>query len=169
MEKLHPLVGPQETGNVSDWTPFELILKHCVLAITCFSDQSLWNIWMCSFKIYCSKQVSKHRYCIVENFRGGKLPRISQFCGCTRKFSPQNLGHGVLWRGKSEQSVKVFSAKIVFSPICETFLLRMFTAIWYTLQCSLTSLGFRLATISKHYHDNMPIIIELQWYKFWLS
>ena len=34
-----------------------------------------------------------------------------------RKFSPRNLGvcrYGVLWRGTSEQSAKVFSAKIVF-------------------------------------------------------
>ena len=58
-----------------------------------------------------------------------KLSRISQFCGYTRKFSLRNLGRGVLWRGKSEQSVKVFFAKIVFSPICESFLPRKFTAI----------------------------------------
>ena len=29
-----------------------------------------------------------------------------------RKFSLRNLGHGVLWHGKSKQSMKVFSAKI---------------------------------------------------------
>ena len=37
-----------------------------------------------------------------ENFR-------ANFCGYTRKFSPQNLDRGVLWRGKSELSAKVFS------------------------------------------------------------
>ena len=53
----------------------------------------------------------------------------------TRKFSPQNLGCGVLWCCKSEQSVKVFSAKIVFSPIRESFLPQKFSAIRYICQC----------------------------------
>ena len=46
----------------------------------------------------------------------GKLSRekTSQFCGYSQKLSPQNLGCSVLWRGKSEQSMKVFSVKIVF-------------------------------------------------------
>ena len=53
-------------------------------------------------------------YRIVGNFRGRKLSRISWFCGYLRKFSPQNLEVWHLWCCKSEQSVKVFSAKIVF-------------------------------------------------------
>ena len=61
------------------------------------------------------------KYRIVENFRGRLLSQISQFCGYTRKFSPRNLGCGVLWHCKNEQSTKVFSAKIVFLPICEKF------------------------------------------------
>ena len=46
--------------------------------------------------------------------RGRKLSKILRFCGYTRMFSPQNLVRGILWHGKSEQSAKVFSAKIVF-------------------------------------------------------
>ena len=37
---------------------------------------------------------------------------ISRFCGYSRRFSLRNLGAWDLWRGKSEQSAKVFSAKI---------------------------------------------------------
>ena len=53
-------------------------------------------------------------YRIVGNFRGRKLSQILRFCGYMQKFSPQNLGRGILWHGKSGQSAKVFSAKIVF-------------------------------------------------------
>ena len=72
-------------------------------------------------------------YRIAENFRGRKLLRISWFCGYTRKFSPQNLGHGIRWRCKSEQSAKVFSTKILFPPIRKSFLPRKFPAIWYVI------------------------------------
>ena len=68
-------------------------------------------------------------YHIAENFWGKKLPRISRFCGYTRKFSPWNLGRSVIWHCKSEQSVKVFSTKIVFSPIRESFLPWKFSTI----------------------------------------
>ena len=60
-------------------------------------------------------------YRIAENFWGRKLSWILRFCGYTRKFSPQTLGCGILWRGKSVQSANVFSVKIVFSPIHESF------------------------------------------------
>ena len=43
-----------------------------------------------------------------ENFWGRKLLHFFLFCGYTRTFSPQNLGHGVLWRSKSEQSAKLY-------------------------------------------------------------
>ena len=39
------------------------------------------------------------------------------------------LERGVLLHDKSEHSAKVFSTKIVFSPICESFLPRKFPAI----------------------------------------
>ena len=63
-----------------------------------------------------------------------ELSRISLFCGYTRKFSPQNLGCGVLWRCKSEQSAKVFYAKIVFLTIRESFLPQKFPTIRYLFQ-----------------------------------
>jgi len=58
---------------------------------------------------------------IAENVWGRKLSRISRFCGYTWKFSPQNLRRVVLWRGKSEQSAKFFSAKNVFFTISQKF------------------------------------------------
>ena len=70
-------------------------------------------------------------YHIAENFQGRKLSWISRFCGYTRKFSLRNLGRGVLRHGKSEQSAKVFSAKIGFSPIRGSFLPWKFPAIRY--------------------------------------
>ena len=42
-------------------------------------------------------------------------------------------GRGILWHGMSEQSMKVFSAKSVFSPICKSFLPQKFPAIRYFL------------------------------------
>ena len=58
-----------------------------------------------------SNMVKRSKYRIVGNVRGRRLSRISQFCGYSRKFSPQNLG---AWRPLArEQSAKVFSTKIV--------------------------------------------------------
>ena len=71
---------------------------------------STYNTFM--VRIFVSRPTNTYR--IAENFRGRKLVRISWFCGYTRKFCPRNLGRGVLWHGKSEQSTKVFSAKIIF-------------------------------------------------------
>ena len=56
----------------------------------------------------------------------GKISREKTFANFTvfmlyTKVSPRNLGRGVLWRCKSDQSTKVFSAKIVISPIHEKF------------------------------------------------
>ena len=53
-------------------------------------------------------------YHTARNVRGRKLSRISWFCSYSQKLSPQNLKAWHLWHCKSEQSVKVFSAKIVF-------------------------------------------------------
>ena len=50
-------------------------------------------------------------YRIAENFRERKLSRISRFCSYTQKFSLRNLMGCVIWRGKSEQSAKIFSLK----------------------------------------------------------
>ena len=58
---------------------------------------------------------------------------------------------GVLWHGKSEQFAKVFSTKIYFSPIHESFLPLKFPTIWYMLHylSLLFSLwaGFRSPTV----------------------
>ena len=43
------------------------------------------------------------------------------------------------WRGKSEQSPKVFSMKIIFSPIHESFLPRKFPTIQYVSEVHLGS------------------------------
>ena len=71
------------------------------------------------------------RYRTAENFRGRKLSRISRFCGYLWKFSLWNLGRGIDWCSKSEQSAKVFLTESYFSPICESFLPRKFLAIRY--------------------------------------
>ena len=64
-------------------------------------------------------------YCIVGNFRGRKLSRISRFYSHMRKFSPRNFGHATLIYAislifhemlPSYQSVKVFSLKSF--PLC---------------------------------------------------
>ena len=85
--------------------------------------------------------LSSTRSCLKFGKNGTKLPyngkfqgrnhlRISRFCGYMQKFSPRNLGRGILWCCKSEQSAKVFSAKFgAWHPlvlqkraICESFL-----------------------------------------------
>ena len=65
-------------------------------------------------------------YRIVGNFRVRKLLWISWFCGYSQKFLREILGHGIHWHGKWEQSAKVFSMKIVFSPIHKSFSLESF-------------------------------------------
>ena len=69
-----------------------------------------------------TKTVYTCLYRIAANFQGRKLSQISRFCDYMKKFSPRNLGCGILRHSKNEQFAKVFSAKIVFSPICESFL-----------------------------------------------
>ena len=58
--------------------------------------------------------LASQSYRTAENYWG----RIPRFCGYLRKFSPWNLGNGVLWRGTSEQSTNVFSYP---SPIRDFF------------------------------------------------
>ena len=63
------------------------------------------------------------RYRVAENFHGRKLLQISWFCGY--EIFSEIWGHGIFC-GTSEQSTKVFSAKILFPSICECFLPRKF-------------------------------------------
>ena len=53
------------------------------------------------------------KYRIAGNLRERKLLRISRFCGYLRKFLREIWGRGILWHSTSDQSAKVFSAKIV--------------------------------------------------------
>ena len=60
--------------------------------------------------------------------------KVWGFCGYLQKFSPWiYLGSVVSCGGNSEQSVKVFPAKIFFPLICESFFPQNFPAIRYVL------------------------------------
>ena len=61
-----------------------------------------------------------------KTFKGENFCEFRGFVAICASFSLQNLGCGVLWHGKSKQSVK-----IIFSPIRESFLLRKIFAIQY--------------------------------------
>ena len=54
--------------------------------------------------------------CVALNVKLSREKTFANFAvlGYTCKFSPQNLGRGVLWCDKSEQSPKVFSMKMSF-------------------------------------------------------
>ena len=70
-------------------------------------------------------------YRMAGNFQRKRLPQISRFCGCSRKFSLQIWGHGILWHSKSEQSAKVFFPKIVFFINSWKFSPLKVSSIWY--------------------------------------
>ena len=55
-----------------------------------------------------------HKYCIAENIWGRKLSRISSFVAICESFLHEIWGRIIHWHGKSEQSTKVFSEKIIF-------------------------------------------------------
>ena len=78
---------------------------------------STYNTFMVC--IFVSRPTNTYR--IAENFRGENLCEPPRFCGYTRKFYLRNLERGVLWYGKSEQSTKVFSAKIIFFTNSQKF------------------------------------------------
>ena len=66
--------------------------------------------------------------------------KVRGFCGCLQKFSPWiYLGSVVSCGGNSEQSVKVFPAKIFFPLICESFFCKSFlrfpVKIFFPLIC----------------------------------
>ena len=86
-------------------------------------------------KIICMWQsrVETKNYRIAGNFRGRKLRGFCGFVAIRESFLREIWGCGILWHGKSEQSAKVFSAKIVFSPIHESFLPRKFSVIRYSV------------------------------------
>ena len=75
---------------------------------------------------YESKEEYLHAAHSTVSFEGENFCEFCGFVAICTSFSLQNLGCGVLWHGKTKQS-----AKIVFSPICESFLSRKFSATRY--------------------------------------
>ena len=88
-------------------------------------------------------------YHIAGNFRGRKLARILQFCGYLQKFSPQNLEVWHLWCCKSKQSVKVFSAKIVFFTISQKFSPSKVSCYMVSFICELNPLCLEVIEIAR--------------------
>ena len=70
---------------------------------------------------------------LAGSFQGRKLLQISRFCSYPRKFSPWIGDVASFGNDTSEQSVKIFSAKILFLPNYESFFPRKFAAIRYLL------------------------------------
>ena len=82
-----------------------------------------------------------------ENFWGRKLSQISLLCGYLWKFSRKILGHGVLWRSKSEQSTKLLWENRILTNL-QKFSLESFplygileklveeTALWHVVTMS---------------------------------
>ena len=71
----------------------------------------------------------RYRYRIAENLRGRKF---SRFVAIRESFLCEIWGPGVLWRCKSEQSAKIFSAKSYFHQFAKVFSLESFPlyGIW---------------------------------------
>ena len=76
-----------------------------------------------------------HNYRIAEKLlRGENFSEFRSFVAIRESFLCEIWGHGVLWHSMSEQSTKVFSEKIVFSPICTSF--SPLKVSRYTVQCA---------------------------------
>ena len=70
------------------------------------------------------------KYCIVGNFEGRNFCKFHHFVAIHESFLCESWGCRILWCSKSEQSAKVFSAKIhQFTKVFESF--RKFPAIQY--------------------------------------
>ena len=103
---------------------------YCVV-ISCFDFSLCKNpnmIWLCRFS------TPHPKYRIAGNFQGRKLSRILWFVAIHKSFLHEIWGHGIHWRGKSEQSAKVFSAKIVFFTNSQKFSPSKVSR--YTLRCA---------------------------------
>jgi len=108
----------------------------CVCVCVCYStqfptsqnfyegDAQVWRPYS-HFPRGLGTRLTKSRVCrsgtransmYMENFNLGRRLTFANlsFCGSSRNFSPRNLGAWHPWRGKSEHSARVFSAKIVF-------------------------------------------------------
>ena len=106
---------PTIKPSLSQWTPGYLIISCNWMVPQCFQPAQEPLLSNKSHNTFYSL------YHIAENFRGRKLSPISWFCSYMQKFSLQNLRRGVLRHDKSEQSAKVFFAKVVFFTNLQTF------------------------------------------------
>ena len=95
------------------------------LAIWRFSNQYSSSV-LCF--IFGSVLFGFSHYLMAGNFRRRKLSQNSQFCGYLESFLHEIWGRS--FGSTSEQSVNVFSAKKIFSPVRESFLPRKFPAIY---------------------------------------
>ena len=132
----------------------------CLTGIICSGKKliSLLHVplfWLIPHNLLIVCDLPKIEYRIVENFRGRKLSWILPLCGYTQKFSPRNLGRGILWRCKSEQSVKVFSAKSYFHQIAKVFSLESFPLYGTLHESIVTAALFMLCTVSADLHKLM--------------
>ena len=116
-----------------------------------------WNLWLCKDQtgnspdgqqkqnheqnismhnetiILCliQKMPSEKEYCIVGKFEGENFHECRVFVAIRENFHCKIWGHDVLWHGTSEQSAKVFSAKVfsfesfmlsfLLGPLCAKF------------------------------------------------
>jgi len=79
-------------------------------------------------------QVQREYRILWETFEGENFCKFCSFVAICKSFVREIWRCGILWHSKSEQSAKVFSVKIVFSPICESFLIRKFPTVWYCMK-----------------------------------
>ena len=101
-------------------------LVGCAWGLLCVKSVGLliaqnslkWKVFL-----HCLIQtVTLTYYRIVGNVRGRKLSRIWRFCG----YFFVKFWYVVFWRGMSEQSMEVFSAKIIFHQFAKVFCLESF-------------------------------------------
>ena len=87
-------------------------------------------------------------YSIVGNFQGRKLWQISQFCGYSRKFSPQNLG---MWRPLAQQKQAICE----LSFLHKNRIFHKFTKVFSTKFGDVASFGAAEASnLRKFLHKN---------------
>ena len=149
-------------------------LIHCIWCI--YSSNNLWRAWKWGYfcrqvnhsnKLWLCVCISRWsltllKYRIAENFHGRKLSQISWFCGYENflwKFSLKFEGLAS-FGDTSEQSTKVFSAKIFFPSICECFLPQKFPIRCYCFCLNATYLILHLNHLHSffsvqvhHYHS----------------
>ena len=135
--------------NKFDQEMLYLFLKvngHATFDLKGSSIPTIVELPCCSFRSYHTCwQVEGIRttvpYRIAGNFWGRKPLQISQFCGCLRKFSPQNLGvwHPLAWH-KQAIHESFLCENHIFHQFAKVFSLESFPLygilLWSTHICS---------------------------------